>query len=134
MENIINAQVTIFVPPWNEYDLNTLLAIDKLGFRIISARGRGVRSDQVDLIYLPFSCTLENLTDGIKKSRKTDKDSILLIVLMHEYEFLEFSSPDAIISFKDFSNTMKWLNRQGDVKIITLEEAVKFRNDLFYCP
>lgn len=134
LENIINAQVTIFVPPWNEYDLNTLLAIDKLGFRIISARGRGVRSDQVDLIYLPFSCTLENLTDGIKKSRKTDKDSILLIVLMHEYEFLEFSSPDAIISFKDFSNTMKWLNRQGDVKIITLEEAVKFRNDLFYCP
>lgn len=133
LEQVVNSSVSIFIPPWNDYDLNTLLALDELGFSIISARGRGVRSDQAGLAYLPFSCTLENLEQGMTKARETDKEDILLVVLLHEYEFTDFSHPDAFISFKDFSKMMKWLSRQKEVEIINLEEALNYQHNLVYC-
>lgn len=134
LEENIGHDVSIFIPPWNEYDHNTLIALEQLGFTAISARGRGVRSNEVNLSYFPFSCTLENLRNGIDQVNVEKKEHVTVIVLFHEYEFKDNSTEEGIITFKDFSRLLRWINKQQNIRIIHLSEANSPNLDLFYCP
>ncbi len=134
LEKNLGQQILIFVPPWNEYDHNTLIALDQLGFRIISARGRGVRSDQVNLNYYPFSCTLENIKSGITQARDEKREHVTMIVLFHEYEFIENSTEEGFITIQELSRLLRWINHQKDIRIIHMREANPNHLDLMYCP
>ena len=42
LQDMTGARVTTFIPPWNTYDLNTLLALEETGFTTISAAKKGM--------------------------------------------------------------------------------------------
>lgn len=134
LESTISAQVKIFVPPWNTYDLTTLQVLDQLGFTIVSANRGGVKSDQTDIAYIPYTCTITNVKEGVEAARKAGHKESLLVVLLHEYDFKDVIGRDGIITLKNFSKTIKWLDNQPDIRIITLEEAAAGQFELLDCP
>lgn len=134
LESMIGTPVNIFVPPWNSYDLNTLRVLDSLGFSILSANRGGVKSDEVNFTYIPYTCRVSDVKAGVMQARETGGENVLLVVLLHEYEFTDIIGRDGAISFKQFSKLMKWLNEQQDIRIITLQEAADGEYDLVSCP
>ncbi len=70
LESTIGAAVKTFVPPWNSNDETTLRVLDQLGFTIVSANRGGVKSDQTDITYIPYTCTITNVKEGVEAARK----------------------------------------------------------------
>ena len=134
LESTIGAQVKIFVPPWNTYDLTTLQVLDQLGFTIVSANRSGIKSDQAEFSYIPYTCNITDVKEGVRAARETGKPEVLLVVLFHEYDFKDVSGRDGIISLKTFAKLLNWLEEQPDIRIITLEEAAAGQFELFSCP
>lgn len=81
--------ISVFVPPFNSYDNNTLNVINKLGFNTISGdyRRLNVNSNYYNIKSVPFTITL---MDFIKLNRDNKlKKNKIYIVLIHGYDFLE---------------------------------------------
>ena len=130
LEGMIDAPVTTFVPPWNTYDQNTLLALDSLGFSTISAKmGEEVISTS-SLKFLPFTSRLSGLRDSVQAARESTYKQPVIVVLFHEYDFKEISKERGVFSFQEFSELLNWLHSQEDVRILSINEAAKEITDL----
>ena len=130
LEGMIDAPVTTFIPPWNTYDQNTLLALESLGFSTISAGRNGEVLNTSSLNYLPFTSRLSGLRDGINAARKSTYTQPTIVVLFHKYDFKEVSEEKGVISLQEFSELLSWLHSQDDVKILTIGKAEKEIPDL----
>lgn len=84
LDSILKTSVTIFIPPWNSYDSNTLIALKKLNFKLISADRFGPVI-LGGLSYLPCTClNLSHIKNIIKKNLN---QPVILVVLLHNYDF-----------------------------------------------
>ena len=130
LENMTGAPVTTFIPPWNTYDLNTLLALEETGFTTISAAKKGMVDKGSDLNFLPFSCTLTELQDAVKAARKSSDKQPLVVVLLHDYDFLDINQEKGELTFQEFTNLINWVSTQKDVRIISFSQAIEIIDDL----
>ena len=68
LEHVTGAPVTTFIPPWNRYDLNTLRALEELGFSTLSADDSGEVTEDTKINFLvPNTCVLPQLRDAQSK-------------------------------------------------------------------
>jgi Uncharacterized protein conserved in bacteria (DUF2334) len=130
LEDAINAPITTFVPPWNTYDLNTLQALEKLGFSTFSAGISGKAAKKSKLTFLPASVDLSQLRDSIESARTCPEDQPVVVALFHEYDFKEISEKHGIVTYQEFSSLLNWLNSQEDVRVISISQATKLISDL----
>jgi peptidoglycan/xylan/chitin deacetylase (PgdA/CDA1 family) len=96
LENEFNIIVQTFIPPQNQYDENTIRALDSLNFKTISAElySYGVwdipKIKSSSLNFIPYTTTLNNFDRAFKNALKSDLDHAKIIVAMtHDFEFLE---------------------------------------------
>ena len=89
LEKALNIKVKTFIPPWNRYNKDTLSVIEKLGFKNISAGTNGFFSDKSLLNFIPSTCSLQNLQSTINFLNDNIISKTLIIVLMHENDFLD---------------------------------------------
>lgn len=122
LEKITGTITKSFVPPWNSYDLNTLKALNKLNFSLISADRERVYENPSNLNYIPYTCQIPELNEAIKKARNHYGDSPTIVVMFHEYDFVEDDLERGIISFKEFEKIINYLVKQEDVNILSLSE------------
>jgi len=131
LEYMLNTTVKTFIPPWSTYDLDTLKAINKLGFHSISSdaeQGRVFKS--VNLKYLPATTTLQYVKEAVQAARiLQDKDNII-VILFHLYDFMELSREHGITTYKALSDNLNWLTRQDDIQFLTLGQAADKFNKL----
>ena len=67
LEDRLDTTIYTFIPPWNQYDQNTLKVLDSFNFRCISAGIRGPSNDKLTKINLiPNTCGLNNVLEGIE--------------------------------------------------------------------
>jgi hypothetical protein len=130
LQNMTGARVTTFIPPWNTYDKNTLSALEETGFSTISAAKKGMVDKGSNLNFLPFSCTLTGLQDAIRAARKSSDNQPLMVVLIHDYDFLDFNPEKGEVSIQDFTNLIDWVSAQEDVRIISFSQAIEIIKDL----
>ncbi len=130
LEGIINAPVTTFVPPWNKYDLNTLRALEELGFSTLSAGMDGVATENSNLIFLPATCHLSRLRDAVKAARTSSDTQPVIVVLFHAYDFKEIDEKRGSITYQEFSDLLNWLKSQDDVCLLSISQAAKVINNL----
>lgn len=130
IEGMTNIPITTFVPPWNTYDLNTLKALDKLGFSIISSNKNGEATNDSKLFFLPASTELSMLRDAIKVARTSPDDQPLIVVLFHAYDFKEVDEKRGTITYQEFLNLLHWLKSQEDVRLLSISQASKIINNL----
>ena len=83
-----------------------------------------------DLNFLPFSCTLTELQDAVKAARKSSDKQPLVVVLLHDYDFLDINQEKGELTFQDFTNLINWVSSQEDVRIISFSQAIEIIEDL----
>jgi hypothetical protein len=129
LESLVKDSVTTFVPPWNSYDLNTIKALEKLDFSIISAKSDrpGLKTSQ--LKFVPYTCELPQLEEAIKQARKNYDSQPTIVVMFHEYDFIE-SNKSGNVSVKSFQELITSLKKQKDVNILSMEQLAKTKIDL----
>jgi len=130
LESIIDAPVTIFVPPWNKYDQNTLRALKELGFSTLSADRNGKAPKGSMLNFLPETCDLPLLRDAVKAARSSSDNQPVIVVVLHSYDFREINEKHGKIDYQEFSDLLNWLKSEGDVRLLSIGQSTKVINEL----
>jgi predicted deacetylase len=140
LKKTIGIDVTTFVPPFNTYDLNTLKALEALGFTTLSADARQKASNSSKLNFIPFTIRLPEIKKAIMQARSSSNEQPLIVVMTHHYDFKEFNTKrkvsayskkvGGVISTDELYNLLEWLKSQGDIQILSISQAVKKINDL----
>jgi peptidoglycan/xylan/chitin deacetylase (PgdA/CDA1 family) len=130
LEAMIGVPVTTFVPPWNRYDLNTIRALEELGFSTISAALPGPAIKKSSLNFLPSTCNLKDLRDAVRAARSSSAAQPLIVVLFHEYDFREVDEKQGNITYPEFADLLEWLRSGGDLRLLSISEATKMIHNL----
>jgi len=130
LEKMINAPVITFVPPWNNYDLNTVRALEELGFSTLSARRKVKAPKDSTLNFLPTTCSLSKLRDAVKAARRSPDVQPVIVALFHAFDFLEVDEKRGNTTYQEFSDLLHWLRLQEDVRLLSISQATKVINDL----
>ncbi len=125
LENIVNTEIDIFIPPWNTYDTNTLKALEELGFKGIST---GKRCGQVDreseLKYLPGTCKISELRSTIKNLELLDRKDPFIVVWFHEYDFYDIDPQKGIMSLDELDQLFEWIASKVNIKSRTIGDSM----------
>jgi len=130
LEKMIGVSPTTFVPPWNQYDSNTLKALEVLGFSTLSAAISRKAAYNSKLNFLPFTADFLELHDAVQEARTSKNKQPLIVVLLHAYDFIEADAQRGIFSFRDFNNHLDWLKSQTDIRILSIAQVIKEIKDL----
>lgn len=130
LEQMLGTQVSTFIPPFNSYDLNTIRALETLGFRCISAGRNGDAKESSALKFLPANCGLPQLRDSVESARSVPEAQPIIVVLFHLYDFLEVDKKRGRLTYQEFIELLSWLTSQEDVYTGSIEQATKMVRDL----
>ncbi len=125
LEELLGIQVTIFIPPWNSYDLNTIRALEKLQFRCISADVNGDAEETSSLKFLPRTCGLPELRYAVESARNVPEIQPIIVVLFHEYDFLEIDKEHGKLTYREFIELLDWLTAQDDIHIHSIDQTIE---------
>ncbi|MGH8670671.1 MAG: DUF2334 domain-containing protein, partial [Burkholderiales bacterium] len=134
LETVIGRPVTLFVPPWNSYDENTLNVLERLDFEVISASLDGVGRADTKLRFIPFTALLNEYPAAVSAARKLADRGIesAVIVLYHGYELTDgslvrggmYGGPSSF-SYAQLKELLDWTLRESDLKVCTIKEIAE---------
>lgn len=124
LQGVMGLPVTIFVPPWNTYDAHTLAALEASGFGFVSADARGRPGPGMSLALLPATCSLVEVREAVASARTAPDASPIITVLFHVYDFREVDASQGVTTFEEFVETLQWLSRQPDVRIVPMADVM----------
>lgn len=130
LEEMLDTQITIFIPPWNSYDLNTLRALEKLNFKCISSGRFGDAQESSPLKFLPAICSLLKLRDAVESARRIPEVQPIIVVLFHVFDFLEIDKKRGKLTYPEFVELLSWLTSQKDIHIASINQTTKTINNL----
>jgi transposase len=128
LRTLFSGEISGFVPPWNQHDANTSAAIHSAGFRYVSA-GWQTRSEKQALLCIPRTCQLTNLKEHIHAAHRLKKLDLVIVAVMHHYDFFESGETNAKLSLAQFDELVAWLATQADVKVQTLGQLAQTSAD-----
>ncbi|MEO0238279.1 MAG: DUF2334 domain-containing protein [candidate division WOR-3 bacterium] len=111
LEFITGKKIEIFIPPWNGYDTNTIVAMEKTNFKTISAGIRGF-SINSDIKYLPLTTTIKELKENFQKDYNIRIKDVIIVVNLHSYEF------ETIEDLNNFEKLLKDLKNNRRVEFL----------------
>ena len=129
LENILGEKIGIFVPPWNSYDRNTAWALEKLGFRCLSAGMGGEIEESVTLKFFPITCELTQLREAIDSARRIQDLHPIITVLFHSYDFKEVDKTNGMITLDDFNALIDFISSQKDLRVLSIGNVMESFND-----
>jgi len=130
LEKILDTRITTFIPPWGGYDLNTIRALEKLDFKTISAGECSDATEVSTLKFLPATCDLLHLRNVIKSAKHDPDIQPVIIVLFHQYDFLEINREKGKFTYQDFLKLLAWVTSQKDIHIRTIDQTTNVIDDL----
>jgi peptidoglycan/xylan/chitin deacetylase (PgdA/CDA1 family) len=122
LESLTGTKVKVFVPPFNGWDQNTLIALTNNGFSILSAEaGAFPRTNHIN--YFPYTATPKELqyllgTNSIGKNK-------LIVVNIHPHDLPEDKNRIGLSKLKKLLEEIKDPNRK--MELLSFEEAVANR-------
>lgn len=129
----VGIRPSVFVPPWNTYDDNTLLALDATGFKGVSANRYSPAPKGLSRLQcMPMTTEIRGLRRAIERARARRELEPVIGVMMHPYDFRESADRRAVISLPEFDQELEWLRRQDDVRVVaisTLAASVSMGRD-----
>lgn len=130
LEEMLGIQAATFIPPWNKYDNNTLLALEELGIKTISASLRGSILESSRLNFLPETCFLNRLKAAVELARGLPEKRPVIVVVLHEYDFPDPKDEKKGHVYREFEELLKWLASQKDICARTIDQTTKIVPDL----
>lgn len=123
LEDVLDAPVTTFVPPHNVYDLNTVRALQELGFSTLSAGGASRATNDTAFNYVPRTCLLDGVRGAVRTARRSSETRPVIVVGFHHYDFKETNHPWSTVTFQELSDLLSWLKSQPDVRMMSIGAA-----------
>ena len=117
LEEELKIPVTIFIPPWNSYDYNTIRALEQSGFQCLSAGSSGPSGSPSSLKFLPVSCGPADIKNAVEAARNIPDPAPVVTILFHAYEFKDVNKELGKITYDDFLDMLSWLSVQKDVSV-----------------
>lgn len=135
LEKMLGTPITTFIPPWNSYDLNTIMALENLGFKVLSANLRGQAPESASLKFIPMTCELHQLPQAVRIARLIPDAQPIICVLFHEYDFQEcgYFEDDRVkkrLGLTDLDEILAWIASQPDIRVQTLKDVAQRKVDL----
>ena len=114
LDSIFNINTKVFIPPYNSYDNNTIKALVKLGFEVISASMDGDSGPDI-ISYIPY--TISDLTELPGLLRMDTDDDYSIIVVIHPYSFIGGIKTDLTkpVYFSKLDTMLNWINGQDNI-------------------
>lgn len=126
LEMASRKEVITFVPPWGTYDENTLFILEKLKFQTIGTDPRIEHGNYISsLNFLPHICGPLQVRNAVMSARKSAQTDTIILIQFHEYDFKEINANSGIVTFREFSNLLKWISNQEDVQVLSIDQASK---------
>ena len=122
LENALGMDVRTFVPPFNTYDANTVRAAEASGFACLSADMWRTADPTSVMAFLPATCTPVDIKQAVADARQSGDPTPIVVVLFHEYEFVEIDAARGTMTFEQFLANLQWLSEQPDVRIVPMRE------------
>jgi hypothetical protein len=106
----------VFIPPWNSFDLTTLISVADAGFSVICA-GSNTRPDKYEgVTVVPSLMTIKQFIGFCRNFPILTLNKLLgdtcLVVTLHSYELMGGAEHYAV-SFDDFSSVLGSVKRSG---------------------
>lgn len=130
LEEIFCTRITTFIPPWNSYDRNTILALDSAGFKCISAAARGYYRQSSRIKYMPGTCSINRLLDTIKKTEQIKGNERLIVVMMHPFGFTLDEQDGNRITMNELEKILLWIQSRKNITVKTISQVVESDEDL----
>ncbi len=125
LESRLGIQVQSFVPPWNTFDENTIVALKRCGLCILSA-GKSDPELQSSYSIPVIGCGagVATLRKRVEEEQKDLDHHPVITALFHIYEIKDFE-PSGTFTLAELAETLDWLKAQPDVCFDTLQGAAK---------
>lgn len=125
LEKIFGVRIHTFVPPWNRYDSNTILVLEKLGLKCISADAyHNADTGKVrQLKFLPLTCGILDVQKAVESARRSPDAQPIIVAMFHPYNFLEVNKERGKLTYEDFSNLLSWVASQEDIQTLSIKEV-----------
>jgi len=130
LETLMDAKVTTFIPPWNQYDQNTLKALESSGFTTLSAAQTVDKTFMSSLQFIPYTVEPIHIKNAIEEARASSDTQPLIVVLFHVYDFIEASKEFGYMTFDEFEEQLKWLKSQEDIRLMSISQATSMLENL----
>lgn len=101
VETLVGKAVSIFIPPWNSYDIETLDASAKAGFTVLSAVSSTFVEPRRSIHLVPCTTDLAALGSGMERMRRIPQGSVV-VLLLHPFDFLEADPKRGYLHINDF--------------------------------
>lgn len=137
LETSLEIPIDIFVPPFNTYDLNTISALEAVGFKLLSAGGGGPCSQNSKILYLPGTTYPQYVRSAVTAACTIGVTDGFIIITMHSYDFDEsgqklpdFRRHEKQIDLKALRYDIEWIKKQPGVSIVSCKQPLHKRKDL----
>lgn len=130
LEQQLAVSVRGFVPPWNNYDVNTIAALRDSDIDGLSANRYSPCLDCQGIRYLPITIETHELRAAVSRARNSRERDPIIGVLLHPYDFRESGDPRARMSCAEFERELEWLKAQGDVSIVSASQLLASNSSL----
>lgn len=124
LEKQLAVSVRGFVPPWNNYDVNTIAALQDSAIEGLSANRYSPCLDRQGIRYLPITIETHELRAAVSRARDSTERDPIIGVLLHPYDFRESGDPRARMSCAEFERELEWLKAQADVSIQSVSQLL----------
>lgn len=130
LEEMLGEPISAFIPTFNSYDLNTLRALQNLGFKSISGMEYGETEKNISLKFLPATCDLKHLRDAVISARRIQDDLPIIVVIFNSNDILGLNNKSNKRRYRRFKNLLAWIMSQSDIHTRSIGRILVEKDDL----
>ncbi len=119
-----------FVPPFNGWDSNTAVALEKLGFTTLSADRYYFYRSARNLKVIPYTAKLGNLECLLQNN--TFPENSIVVVMYHPYDIVKFPGDFGRYYFgpERFEKLLEMISLRKDIEVVTFSQLAGEHQDL----
>ncbi len=125
LESIFDRPISGFVPPWNNYDAETVRCLTELGFDYLSAGWEMPAADHRLLRLLPRTAQLKDFDTAFAEAKRFEGAKPIIVFVMHHYDFAESDAKGAILDLAHFDHVLERALAHPGTRISTLAELAR---------
>jgi len=137
LEKSLRMPVDIFVPPFNAYDMNTISALETVGFKLLSAGEGGCVPQNSKMLFLPGTTYPQKLRTALTDALTSGIIGGLVVVTIHSYDFVEsgyelpnFRQASKQVTLEALRRDIEWIQERPGLSIVSFHELLETGEDL----
>ena len=140
LEAAVGLRISSFIPPYNQYDNQTLKSLESSGYKLLSADLSGPTLRYGNLAYLPggaWGSYPQNLKDVVLSALSKRHTDAIIISTIHPYDIVEsgrdmaeFRRGSPQVSIQKLIDNLHYIKQLNDTRFMPIRELFESGEDL----